>query len=188
MYPYFQFEWAWQHPHISRRLKHMPVKKSGQRVFKYCLIVLSEMLKVGPWCRLPLTVRWLDHEFFEEYFKYVSAPIHMPMCYGKVISKKIDKASSNRVVNEMETLDKSLKFCSICGSCLEGKELVSCIKPNCSLTAHVICLANIFSKDMILPVEGTCPVCNTNILWGDLIRKKLGCYDNFQEISSWDDD
>ncbi|CAK9805333.1 Structure-specific endonuclease subunit slx1 [Anthophora plagiata] len=179
-----RFEWAWQHPQVSRRLKHIPKKKSQQKIFEYCLLVLSEMLKVGPWCRLPLTIRWLDYEFFEEYSRHVSAPMHMPICCGKVISQKIDKAN-----NEVQTLDELTMFCSICDSLLNEKESISCIKPSCLLVAHLICLAKLFCQDnMILPIEGTCPACNISVLWGDLIKKKMGCYGNLQEISSSDND
>ncbi|XP_054004485.1 structure-specific endonuclease subunit slx1 isoform X2 [Hylaeus anthracinus] len=153
-----RFEWAWQNPQRSRRLKHVPRKKHNQKVFLYHLLVLTEMLKVGPWCRLPLTVRWLDYEFYEKYSSYVSAPMHMPICCGKVTSKKIKKKLKEALVNEIET------------------------------QAHLICLAHVFCKDdMIIPVGGTCPACNTDVLWGDLIRKKVGCYKNLKEVSSSDD-
>lgn len=166
----------------------MPKKKSRQKPFEYCLLVLTEMLKVGPWCRLPLTIRWLDYEFFTEYCSYISAPMHMPVSCGKVISQKVKKTHTEGI-NKMETLEESSIFCSICSLYLEKKELVSCIKPDCLLVAHLICLADIFCKNgMILPIEGTCPVCNTNVLWGDLIRKKVGCYGNIKEVSSSDDD
>ncbi|XP_015438754.1 PREDICTED: structure-specific endonuclease subunit slx1 [Dufourea novaeangliae] len=183
-----RFEWAWQHPHISRRLKHVPKKKSQQKVFEYCLQILTEMLKVGPWCRLPLTIRWLDYEFFKEYSSCISAPMHMPMCCGKVISQKIKK-SQNGALNGMEASSESSIICSVCGLLVQYRELVQCIKPSCLLEAHLICLADIFCKnDSIVPVEGICPACNSNILWGDLIRKKIGCYGNLQEASSSDDD
>lgn len=162
----------------------MPKKKSQQKVIEFCFLVLSNMLKVGPWCRLPLTIRWLDYEFFEKYSSYVSAPMHMPICHGKVISKKIKKTNDT-----IETLDESSIICSICNAPLDAtKQAVSCIKPSCSLISHLICLAQLFRKgNMILPIEGTCPICNTNVLWGDLIRKKIGCYGNLQEVSSDED-
>ncbi|OAD52766.1 Structure-specific endonuclease subunit slx1 [Eufriesea mexicana] len=179
-----RFEWAWQHPHISRRLKHIPKKKSQQKVFEFYLLVLSGMLKVGPWCRLPLTIRWLDYEFFEVYANYVSAPMHMPICCGKVISQKIKK-----IDDIVQTLDKSSIICSLCNSFLEKEQSIACIKPSCLLVAHLICLAQLFCKDnMILPIEGICPVCDTNVLWGDLIKKKIGCYGNLQEVSFSDND
>ncbi|XP_031836532.1 structure-specific endonuclease subunit SLX1 isoform X2 [Nomia melanderi] len=178
-----RFEWAWQHPHISRRLRHLPQKRSQQKTFKFCLTVLTEMLKVGPWCRLPLIIRWLDYEFFKEYSTYISAPMHMPVCCGKVISQKIKK-SQNNIDNETEILDDFTIFCSICGLFVEQRQLLHCIKPSCLLVAHLICLANLFCKDnMIIPIEGTCPICASNVLWGDLIRKKIGCYEDLQECT-----
>ncbi|CAH0548942.1 unnamed protein product [Brassicogethes aeneus] len=62
-----RFEWAWQHPHSSRRLKHIAKKTYKEKVFDFCLRVLSEMLRVGPWNRLPLTVRWLKQEYAREF-------------------------------------------------------------------------------------------------------------------------
>lgn len=42
----------------------MPRKET---VYKFKLRVLSEMLRVGPWCRLPLIIRWLETDYFEEF-------------------------------------------------------------------------------------------------------------------------
>lgn len=45
------------------------------------------------------------------------------------------------------------------------------------MRAHIGCLAKEFldfSDDVatqLLPVEGDCPVCNANIVWGDVIRQ-----------------
>lgn len=177
-----RFEWAWQHPHESRRLKHIPKKKSTQTKFDFCLTILSEMLKVGPWHRLPLTLRWLDYEFSKRYHGCISLPLHMPICYGKVASCKIKPTQGIKTDN---ILSQESIFCFFCGSSMTEKDSVACIKPNCLLIAHLICLAKEFSKDaMIVPIEGTCPTCKTNILWGDLIRKKNGCYQNLEKTNA----
>ena len=47
------------------------------------------------------------------------------------------------------------------------------------------CLAEHFSQtsqdktglEYLLPVDGTCPVCDFHCLWGDIIKKKKGCYE-----------
>lgn len=147
-------------------------------------MVLSEMLKVGPWCRLPLTIRWLDDDFAQTYSTSFSPPLHMPICYGKVIPRKVNKRSPRKemaIESEMEEDYIPTDLCSICGLISEKNESITCIKPSCRLVAHLICLARHFSKDdQILPIEGTCPSCNTNVLWGDLIRKMIGCYQNLQ--------
>ncbi|KAL6256807.1 hypothetical protein P5V15_011747 [Pogonomyrmex californicus] len=184
-----RFEWAWQHPHVSRRLKHIPKKKSSQKTFDFHLTILSEMLKIGPWYRLPLTIRWLDHKFFENYHERISPPLHMPICYGKVTNCKIkhtQKIKDDILLQESHLLIKeSLMFCSLCGSSVMEKNSVTCVKPKCLLIAHLICLAKEFCKDeMILPIEGTCPSCRTIVLWGDLIKKRNGCYQDFEESNT----
>ncbi|KAG7196740.1 hypothetical protein KM043_013999 [Ampulex compressa] len=179
-----QFEWAWQHPHASRRLRHVPRKRPRQKNFDFRLMVLSEMLKVGPWCRLPLTVRWLDREFSQDYANHLSPPLHMPICYGKVASRKVYKSIKQDLETSNIWDDDIIPFCSLCDLALDKEEAITCLKPSCLLAAHMICLAKLFCKDkMILPVEGTCPVCRTNVLWGDLIKKKIGCYRDLQENS-----
>lgn len=196
---YPQFEWAWQHPELSRRLRHVPRKKSRQKSFDYCLSVLSAMLHVGPWSRLPLTVRWLDDDFGSSYATQVSPPLHMPIGYGKVTSRKPKDASKGKkakldaVAALMEK--KEEEKCLLCSKSVESEDRISCVKPGCQLVAHLICLAGAFKQDeMILPVEGVCPVCDTSVLWGDLIRKKIGCNmhldeeENNCESSDYSDD
>ncbi|XP_066592627.1 structure-specific endonuclease subunit slx1 isoform X2 [Prorops nasuta] len=85
-----RFEWAWQHPHTSRRLKHIRRKRSNEKIFNYHLMILSEMLNVGPWCRLPLTLRWIDTQFGNDYSSFVTPPIHMPITYGAIIARKLN--------------------------------------------------------------------------------------------------
>lgn len=148
------------------------------------------MLKIGPWCRLPLTVRWLDYEFSKNYYGYISPPLHMPVCYGKVTScktKRSQRTKANDVLpQESNVIVRKLSLsCSLCGSSMIEADSVSCVQPNCLLIAHLICLAKLFCKDgMILPIENTCPTCKANVLWGDLIRKKNGCYQSLLEINT----
>ena len=57
-----QFEWAWQHPSKSRRLgKSMAKRRSKESPLQYRFRVVTEMLSVGPWNGLPLTIRWEEH-------------------------------------------------------------------------------------------------------------------------------
>ncbi|XP_058450649.1 structure-specific endonuclease subunit SLX1 homolog [Malaya genurostris] len=89
-----RFEWAWQQPKVSRRLKQIPELQKKQRKesdFEYNFRILTEMLRIGPWNRLPLTVRWLAEEFHREFEVGKSPPMHMPICFGRV--KKVPKHS-----------------------------------------------------------------------------------------------
>ncbi|KAK0083326.1 hypothetical protein PV325_008963 [Microctonus aethiopoides] len=179
-----RFEWAWQHPNLSRHLRHVPKKKSRQSVFSYCLMVVSEMLQVTPWCRLPLVFRWLHQELAGDYASTINLPAHMSLKCGNVIVKKIghgqkknekDKRKSNNEEDNGINYHNDL-ICDICYRKLDKTEKIMCSKENCKLIAHLICLANVFRIDKkIIPINGICPSCNTKVLWGDLIRKKLGC-------------
>ena len=81
-----QFEWAWQHPNASKRLKQrvprrkIPRESGVQHRFR----VLAEMLVTAPWARLPLTVRWLKQEHVLEFPPSKQPPVHMPIAFGQV--------------------------------------------------------------------------------------------------------
>ncbi|XP_050083575.1 structure-specific endonuclease subunit SLX1 homolog [Anopheles aquasalis] len=82
-----RFEWAWQQPRVSRRLKQIPEIQKKQRKetnFEYNFRILSEMLRIGPWNRLPLTIRWLAEDFHREFAVGKTPPLHMPICFGRV--------------------------------------------------------------------------------------------------------
>ncbi|XP_046611692.1 structure-specific endonuclease subunit slx1 [Neodiprion virginianus] len=192
-----RFEWAWQHPDISRRLKHVPRKKSGQNSFDYHLMVLGEMLRAGPWSRLPLTVRWLAPHFAKDFPAERCPPMHMPLVYGKVIPKKVQQGEGGTKNRNKDAIPEDTDasgsagglLCSLCKNLLEPNEKLTCVNPTCTLVSHLVCLAKRFRNDgMILPVEGTCPACRINILWGDLIRKMKGCYQDLAEAANAESD
>lgn len=45
-----QFEWAWQHPHKSRRLNTLKRRHKSETPMVYRLRVLAAMLRTGKWC------------------------------------------------------------------------------------------------------------------------------------------
>ncbi|XP_032287079.1 structure-specific endonuclease subunit SLX1 isoform X4 [Phoca vitulina] len=75
-----RFEWAWQHPHASRRLAHVGPRLRSEASFAFHLRVLAHMLRAPPWARLPLTVRWLRADFRRELCP--PPPPHMPLAFG----------------------------------------------------------------------------------------------------------
>ena len=85
-----RFEWAWQHPQRSRRLNHLPAKKKNESLFQHHINILSIMLNLGPWNRLPLNVRWLKPEVKGSIDFINAPPMHMSISYGpiKAIKKK----------------------------------------------------------------------------------------------------
>lgn len=65
-----RFEWAWQQPKVSRRLKSirgLDKKKAKESHFDHKFRILTEMLRIGPWNRLPLTIRWLSEHRFQDF-------------------------------------------------------------------------------------------------------------------------
>ena len=98
-------------------------------------------------------------------------------------------------------------LCGLCIQTISSKEdLVTCISPKCGTVSHINCLAHHFRQtsqdknklNYLLPVDGICPVCDFHCLWGDIIRKMKGCYENLpfkvegvneeEEENQWEDD
>ncbi|XP_037078530.1 structure-specific endonuclease subunit slx1-like [Pollicipes pollicipes] len=165
-----RFEWAWQNPARSRRLRHVPAKRAREVKFDYCLRVMAAMLQAGPWRRLPLTVRWLRPEYRRPLPADCLPPPHMPVVQGAVRPAK----AKERTAADGERLE-----CALCGAGVPAADALTCLSPRCPLVAHLVCLADelLRGSACLLPVEGACPACGTSLLWGDLIRKKNGCYD-----------
>ncbi|KAJ8712795.1 hypothetical protein PYW08_008099 [Mythimna loreyi] len=166
-----RFEWAWQNPAKTTRLQHLNLKKIPRKEseFKFKLRVLSEMLRVGPWCRLPLIIRWLETEYCEEFPPERIPPEHMTICQGLVKSKNLKHKPSNTIPPDEE--------CLLCSTYItHGQAKITCLNPNCELITHITCLADLFLvPGEYVPIEGNCPFCSVKLKWGDLIRKMKGC-------------
>ena len=107
---FFQFEWAWQNPTKSRRLRHVSNKKNKETCVKFCFRVLSAMLDVGPWNRLPLTIRWLKQEYKMEFEQ--QPPVHMPMVYGPLNKRKPKKGSKGDCEESKDVSEMKCEVCS----------------------------------------------------------------------------
>ncbi|XP_050546627.1 structure-specific endonuclease subunit SLX1 homolog isoform X2 [Daktulosphaira vitifoliae] len=123
-----RFEWAWQNPKTSRRLKHVEPKKKTEKAYDYCIRLLSEMLHSGPWNRLALNIRWLNTIYKKDFNTSKLPPLHMPICYGPVVCKKI--ASSN----DVSILDNSdILTCVQCMQKCTIENILCCINPDCQM-------------------------------------------------------
>lgn len=85
---FLQFEWAWQHPHSSRRLSHVSRRSRKESSLQFHWRVVSNMLRVAPWNRLPLTARWLKQEYKLDFEPSLQPPLHIPITFGSVRAKK----------------------------------------------------------------------------------------------------
>ncbi|KAH9219447.1 hypothetical protein DL95DRAFT_331228 [Leptodontidium sp. 2 PMI_412] len=67
--------------------------------------------------------------------------------------------------------------CSICHNPLEHDAGIYtiCPSPGCEAVTHITCLSKHFLKDaeddILLPIEGTCPSCNQELRWVDVVKE-----------------
>ena len=179
-----RFEWAWQHPKSSRRLNGLPPKKSREKTYEYCLRLLSSMLNLGPWSKLALTVRWLKPEFKMDFPDDVQPPLHMPIVSGPVKSKEVSRVHQDPKLTENHAEEDDDPECNVCSKRVKGKDRLVCLYPRCGAVTHIVCLANVFTRasqgEHVIPVSGACPTCGGEELWGNLVRKKRGCYEELE--------
>lgn len=70
--------------------------------------------------------------------------------------------------------------CHLCMQPIRNPEQsrIGCLNNFCKLTCHIICLANhLLSSDPLqnghyIPIAGECPLCETALLWVDLLQRK----------------
>jgi hypothetical protein len=74
--------------------------------------------------------------------------MHMPICYGSVISKKVPSSLSH-------TSEETIIFCHFCRDDVVGG--MKCLNPECTVVGHVICFSKCFIKERgeYVPVEGS---------------------------------
>jgi len=162
-----RFEWAWQHPSDSRRLKNLNLKKkSKEKQLDFRLRVLAHMLRSGPWNRLSLTVRWLKEEYRIEFPPDLQPPSTVRIKCGPV---KAIKPSTT----DISSTDREDTFCRLCYKTLQKVDKISCPISTCQAPFHILCLAREFLKSdhtNLLPIDGECPKCSTIIFWTEIMK------------------
>ncbi|CAH8850094.1 unnamed protein product [Trichobilharzia szidati] len=174
-----RFEWAWQNPKLSRRLKYsLPVKKPRETSFDYRLRVLALMLCSGPWNRLGLTIQWIKQSYARNLSENLVPPLHMPIAFGPVEANCMDKPS---------TTNKVSGLCHLCGVPFSVDSSLPLICPaSCPLGQwHLLCLANYMTRtndspsshsnqshiSYLIPLSAPCPACyEAELLWPSLIK------------------
>ncbi|TKR92831.1 hypothetical protein L596_007403 [Steinernema carpocapsae] len=108
-----RFEWAWQNPDKSRRLRDLNLKKTKKESpFAFRLRIVCHMLNTEPWNRLALTFRWLKPDFELPFPEEIKPPLHMFVKYGLV-----EKASSV-VPSELDDYEM-IRSCAICHNTIQ---------------------------------------------------------------------
>uniref|UniRef100_A0AC35FVP8 Structure-specific endonuclease subunit SLX1 homolog n=1 Tax=Panagrolaimus sp. PS1159 TaxID=55785 RepID=A0AC35FVP8_9BILA len=167
-----RFEWAWQNPDKSRRLKEIVLKKTTKESqFAFRLRIVCHMLNSDPWRRLALTFRWLIPSEEIPFPSDILPPKHMLKKYGLV------EKSTEIVPKDPDSYQK-IQDCFICSEPIASlSQFVRCQQMNFCITHfHTRCLAELVLKQTkefevaIVPVEGRCLRCHATWKWGDLIR------------------
>ncbi|VDK35264.1 unnamed protein product [Taenia asiatica] len=164
-----RFEWAWQNPYQSRRVPYIPPKSKRETPLQFRFRVLCNMLRVRPWSRLGLTIRWINQEYVQEFPPKLSPPLHMPIEYGPI------ELSESTVGPRL----RSGKPCHLCGNEFKVESgldswVLSC-PANCENGVwHLLCLARHLTKDgqELLPLGGVCSSCKAELMWPDLLKNR----------------
>ena len=107
----------------------------------------------------------------------------MPIVFGPVKSKKVEKPQK-----QPESGERQAERCNVCHLAVSEADRLVCLYPRCEAVSHLLCLAQTFSQpDEIIPIQGLCPTCGGEQLWGNLIRKRRGCYENLDEEEYFED-
>ncbi|CAM9563015.1 unnamed protein product [Chrysoparadoxa australica] len=185
-----QFEWAWQHPKLSRHIKGAvgaAVKGLFVPGYKAKLTILKLMLALEPWKRYGLSVLF-PGQAHRDLFESIdvtdrvlggvngSLPFSTPTAVGPLESLPV----YSKVAVPARA---ALGVCAVCGemeSAAEGLKYTDCAQ--CGTAAHVVCLAHAAlvadlqanpSSCAIIPEVGTCPndSCGHTSAWSDWVRR-----------------
>ncbi|KAM7538470.1 hypothetical protein Aperf_G00000067536 [Anoplocephala perfoliata] len=111
-----RFEWAWQNPYQSRRVPYVPPKTKRETPFQFRFRVLCQMLRVRPWSRFGLTLRWVNQEYYQEFPPDLSPPLHMPTAYGPIESIECTEGKNINVGQLCQLCKAPFKMNSNCKS------------------------------------------------------------------------
>mmetsp|Transcript_26497 Transcript_26497/g.61823 ORF Transcript_26497/g.61823 Transcript_26497/m.61823 type:complete len:407 (+) Transcript_26497:50-1270(+) len=181
-----QFEYAWQHPAICRHLRdavaHLgfcQLNSLGrQRVVmgsRKNMQVLLEMLKVRPYCHMPLQVHVVedDGDACTELLSGLAAvrelPQHISVEHGCFDDLELACAERMKVVHS--PLGSSV--CFTCGLAFKAKDrVVTCC--SCQQPFHVACAAKAFAvrpESLLMPTGSSpCPKCSEALEWPRLVK------------------
>lgn len=179
-----QFEFAWQHPAVCRRVKttvaHLgfcKVSKRGRQLMVQGatrnMQVLFQMLQVSPYCRMPLRLHVFDADTFHQRMPRLPAvqqlPKHITITHGcfddlEHICAEMMKAMAQPVTDIL---------CSACrNEFRSGDRIVTC--PSCEYPFHLSCAAQAFmgpASGRLMPEQpAACLHCGTMTEWPVLIR------------------
>lgn len=114
----------------------------------------------------------------------------MQIVTGKIALEKTKKKNSSHDISFAKAI--WAPECHLCMKAIHNAEQsrMGCLNNLCKLTCHIICLANhMLASDLsqsghYVPISGECPLCETPLLWIDLLQRKR----KMQGIAEEEDD
>ncbi|VDM39477.1 unnamed protein product [Toxocara canis] len=168
-----RFEWAWQNPDKSRRLRSLSLrKKQKESAFAFRFRIACHMLNSDPWRRLSLTFRWLLPS------SEIAFPPELPLSPHMSVARGLVEKTST-LVPQLPEQYIYIRKCAICSQTISKiSELVRCTaqQQSCGSHFHMRCLSKTVlaaSNELhaqLFPISGKCPKCDATFIWGDLIR------------------
>ncbi|KAG6862348.1 hypothetical protein C0995_016046 [Termitomyces sp. Mi166 len=148
-----QFEWAWQHPYMSRHLRDSNgfalFESRRSKHLKANIQLVYQMISTHPYNTWPLHVKLFSDEAVTAWTAATRNSAPMPPGFTCSI--------------ELEGVDGKS------GEVGSGRREPINVKD----VSHITCLSKKFlASDIsaLIPRGGTCSSCNTYTLWGDIIR------------------
>ncbi|VDM97330.1 unnamed protein product [Thelazia callipaeda] len=167
-----RFEWAWQNPKKSRRLRILNLKKrANETAFAFRLRIACHMLNSDPWRRLSLTFRWLLPDLEIPFPTDALPPPHISVERGSIIK-------TSTLIPQLQEEYDTIGICLLCLKSINSiSELFRCFASKvCKSRFHMRCLSkhalnvNDDYKTLLFPIQGHCPKCGMSYLWGELVR------------------
>ncbi|KAF7362092.1 Structure-specific endonuclease subunit SLX1 [Mycena venus] len=182
-----QFEWAWQHAHISRHLRDADGKAILRRANTVSTNIRTVrlMLSTHPWNTWPLHVKLFTDAAVKGW---KSANDSVDGKSGQAGSGRrgplsVDDAqftSAHLAKNTALLASNRRLTCSICNKDIlnystDPLKTTLCPTTGCTTVSHLSCLSENFllsqtSDTGMIPRGGHCRSCRTYVLWGDIIR------------------
>eukprot|EP00742_Colponemidia_sp_Colp-10_P004209 GILJ01004490.1.p1 GENE.GILJ01004490.1~~GILJ01004490.1.p1 ORF type:complete len:365 (-),score=30.14 GILJ01004490.1:120-1214(-) len=161
-----QFEWAWQHPFVSRAIRPVAetLRGSSKRGIQFQLQVAAEMVHLLPWLRFPLHFLFFEPDCVPLFQRMKAPPAHVTVATGSF-------GDIPRLYVDVATQLSTAGHCFICTGCLQQVDtFASC--SSCSMRAHVMCLSEWFLRRdvaVLMPTRGQCPQCQVELLWAQAV-------------------
>ena len=195
-----QFEWAWQHPGRSKRIRAggpISAKRSGG--FRGRLATMVAMLRLRPWCLMPLAVLVASDEAAAALEALLrESPLAPHICLRRAPLDALDvyahaAPQSAEEVDEEAAVQRCVLCADVARSEEEGGRWSSC--PHCadgSRRAHLSCLAQTFllaeqraplgggggssggdgcggGGSALIPGGGRFPMCGCDVVWAEVV-------------------